>query len=253
MKSFFGLSIKLGLIGSVLIGSAFIGTLQALALSQEQVLEKLMPVPVFTITDAQGAPLVSSPSGQGNSQRAVTGVFISQKDAQNFVDTLKKDNPNLGNAVQVVPVSLGEIYKMNQENKSKPDGLGFAFVPVSQQVQEAQRILNSQEFRGVPLFVATAGKDNGYLTIENNGKQFIPFFFEKEQLQVILDNFKKQQPSLSSTVQIQVVSLEGVIKTLTEKNDQGLNNVVLLPTIEAQEFLRSLRQNNSNNNQQPRR
>jgi len=48
------------------------------------------------------------------------------------------------------------------------------------------------------------------LTIKQANQQVIPFF--NRELQTMLDRFKKQQPSLASTIKIQVVNLEGVPK-----------------------------------------
>ncbi len=202
---------------------------------------------MFTVTDAQGAPLVASIPNGDNKTAAVAGVFISQKDAQAFVERLKKDKPDVGRTVQVVPVSLAEVYKLKKENENKPDGLNFAFIPAQQQLQSAQTLMGqsdqaqqAQQFQGTPLFVARGGPDKGYLTVQENGKQVIPFFFEKEQLQGMVDRFKQQQPNLASTVQMQVVPLEGVIQTLQTSNNDQLNNIVLVPSKEAIDFLRSL-------------
>lgn len=248
MKSLVRWSTTLGLVGSTLLGSFLTGNLQALALTEQQVLEKLQPVPVFTITDAQGSPLVASiPTGQNQNQtEAVAGVFISQRDAQAFVERLKRENPDLGNQVQVVPVSLGEVYQLDRQNQSQPNGIDFAFIPVQQQVQSAQALMpqssqQAQQFQGVPLFVAKAGQEQGYLTVEQGGRQVIPFFFEKEQLERMVDRFKQQQPNLASTIQIQAVPLEGVIQTLQSSNNEDLNNIVLVPSAEAIQFLQSLR------------
>lgn len=244
MKSFVRWSATLGLVGSAILGSLFTGNLRALALPEAQVLEKLQPVPVFTVTDAQGAPLVASVPNGDNKTASVAGVFISQKDAQAFVDRLKTEKPDLGKTVQVVPVSLAEVYKLGNQNQNKPDGLNFAFIPVQQQVQSAQAIIGqsgqqAQQFQGTPLFVARGGQGDGYLTIQENGKQIIPFFFDKEQLQMMVERFKQQKPDLASTVKIQAVSLEGVIQTLKSSNNDQLNNIVIVPSQEAMEFLRS--------------
>jgi nickel transport protein len=244
MKSLVRLSATLGLVGSVVLGALpGLETLRALALPEQQVLEKLGAVPVFTITDPQGSPLVASVN-EGQKKTAVAGVFISQQDAQTFIERLKKQNPQLASTVKVVPVSLGDVYKLDQANASKPDGLDFAFVPVQQQVDSAKAILSQsgkpvQNFDGVPLFVARGGKDKGYLTLQRDNKPIIPFFFSKEELQSMLDRFKQQQPALASTVEIQVVNLEGVIETLRTSNNQQLNSIVLVPPKASVDFVRS--------------
>ena len=247
MKSLVRWSATVGLVGSALLGSFCTDNLQALALTEDQVVQKLQSVPVFTVTDAQGSPLVASiPKGQNQNQTtAVAGVFISQKDAQAFVERLKTEKPDLAKTVQVVPVSLAEVYKLKKENENKPDGLNFAFIPVQQQVQSAQTLMGqtgqqAQQFQGTPLFVARGGQEQGYLTIQQNGQSVIPFCFDKEQLQGMVDRFKQQKPELASTIKIEVVPLEGVIQTLQTSNNDQLNNIVLVPSQESLAFLRSL-------------
>ena len=255
MKSRVHLGATLGLVGSAIMGSALIGGMPVLALPQEQILQKLGPVPVFTITDNKGAPLVASASNTQN-KGSLAGVFINQKDAQAFVAQLKTKNPNLAKTVRVVPVSLGEVYKLDQANQNKPNALDVAYVPSKQQVDSALALLrqNGQKvnrFNGTPLFVAKAGKQEGYLTIKQANQQVIPFFFNKEELQTMLDRFKKQQPSLASTIKIQVVNLEGVLKTLQTGNDQQLNQIMLIPPRESIEFVRSLQPAAAQNQNRP--
>ena len=257
MKSLIRWSATLGLVGTTVLGSLFTGSLGVLALTEQEIIQKLQPVPVFTITDPQGAPLVASMPNQNNQNTSVAGVFMSQRDAQAFVDRLKRDNPQLGNQVQVVPVSLAEVYQLDQQNQNQPNGLDFAFIPVEQEVQSAQALLNQngqqgQQFQGVPLFAARGGESKGYLTIQEseNGQQVIPFFFDKAQLQKMIDRFKQQQPNQAATVEIQVVSLEGVIQTLQTQNNPQLNNIVLVPYQESIDFVRS--QSGQNPPNQPR-
>lgn len=260
MKSFVRWSTRVGLIGTAVVGSCLIGNLQALALPKDQIMQKLQDVPVFTITDPQGSPLVASVSNGDNKKGTVAGVFISQRDAQAFIDRLKKDQPDLAKSVRIVPVSLAEVYQLEESTKNKPDHLDFAYVPVQKQVESAVALLRQsgqqvQQFNGTPLFVARAGKDQGYLTIQQGNQQVIPFFFDKEQLQGMVDRYKQQQPAQAGTVQIQAVTLEGVIQTLKTSDNQQLKNIMLIPSQESIEFLRSLSPQNppQNQPQQPKK
>ena len=231
IKSLIGRSIVLGMAGTALIGSSLI-QLKALALPAEQVLQKLNPVPVFTIADEQGAPLVAS----GEDDAKVAGVFISQQDANEFVTRLQTQNPDLASKVKVVPVSLGEVYKLAQDNPEN-NGLNFAYVPNEAAVNDAKTISGTKYEGGVPLFVAKGGDDNGYLTIEKDSQQVIPFFFEKKQLENMVEKFKTQKPDLAATVNIEVVPLEGVIQTLQSSDDEMLTKIVLVPSTESLQFL----------------
>jgi hypothetical protein len=238
MKSWLRLGITASLIGTTLFGSVMVQNLPAIALPMEQIVTKLEPIPVFTVADETGAPLVAT--GENNAQ--VAGVFISQADAQNFVQKLQQENPELGGQVRVVPVSLSKIYELVVNSQNDPNALQFAYVPIEAQVQQAQELMSAsgQEFQGgVPLFVATTGEDQGYLTIQRDDEQVIPFFFEKQQLDNMLTNFKQEQPELAQQVQVEVIPLEVMLSTLQNSDDEGLSKIVLIPTTEAIEFIRS--------------
>ena len=225
---------SLGVLGTLLLASG-----AAIALPEEQVLKKLDPVPVFTIADEQGAPLVAS----GDDEAKVAGVFISQEDANKFVEQLKTKNPELAGKVKVVPVSLGEVYKLAESAQTEENALNFAYVPQEEAVNSAKTIgeANQQPYQGgVPLFVAKGGADKGYLTIERDSQQVIPFFFDKQQLEDMVAKFKEQKPDVADSVDIEVVPLEGIIETLETSEDKMLEKIVLVPTEESIQFLQSV-------------
>ncbi|MEG4007662.1 hypothetical protein QUA41_17385 [Microcoleus sp. Pol11C1] len=229
-----------------LLASSEAGNLKALALSNAQIDEKLGQVPVFAITDATGAPVIASVPKQGQGQSgndSVAGIFISQQDAQAFVEQLKTTNPQLAALVRVMPVSLGEIYQLSQANKGKPDEVKFAYVPAPQQLESAKTVLrqNGQqvnEYSGVPLFLARVGTDNRYLTIQRGQQEVVPLFFNREELQGIVDTFKQQQPNLTATIKIEVVNLESVLEALPTENDPFFEQIILVPPQESLNFVR---------------
>lgn len=255
MKSLVRWSATAGLVGSMLLGTVVTGASRVLAIPQDQILQKLRPVPVFTIANAQGAPLVASPP-KGEKGQAVAGVFISRADAQAFLDGLKTKNPELAKGVQVVPISLAEVYKLNQDGKGKPESLGFAYVPSQIQVSTAVDLLKKsgqevKQFAGTPLFVARGGKERGYLTIQQGNTSVIPMFFKKEDLQGLLDQFKQQQPAQAATIEVQVLALEGLMQVLQTKDDPQLNQIVLIPPRDSMEFVRSQLQQQQGKPQTP--
>lgn len=239
MKSLIRSLTTLGLISTTIFGSWLIQGSKVLALPKEVILQKLQPVPVFTVADSNGAPLISADENNVK----VAGVFISRKDANSFVDKLKKQNPDLGKQVQVVPVSLAEIFELSEANSDKPDSINFAYVPMRDEVEEAKKILteDNQEYTGgVPLFVAKAGEEKGYLTIKQKDVEVIPFFFEEEQVNQLIERFKKDQPDLASSIDVEVVVLEGVISALKKSEDEMLKKIVIWPSQESLQFIRSI-------------
>jgi nickel transport protein len=87
--------------------------------------------------------------------------------------------------------------------------------------------------------VARGGPEKGYLTIQQGNETVIPMFFKKEDLQNLMDRFKQQDPKVASTLEVQVLNLEGVIEVMRTKNDPQLNQIVLIPPRESLEFIRS--------------
>lgn len=250
MKKLLRWGAMLSLLTSTLVGSSFIGNLRAIALPEEDILKKLLPVPVFTITNSEGSPLLATVNNQNNTE-SVAGVFISKQDADNFVDQLLNQNNSNLTDVQVTPVSLAEVYQMEQQSQNNPEqSVVFDYVPTQLQVESALQVLQNngespENFTGVPLFLATGGADNGYLTIQQSGNQIIPLFFQKEQLEMMLGRLGARQPDLAASVQIQVVNLQGVINLLQESDDRQLNQIVLVPPEDSIRYIRSL-QNQSN-------
>ena len=254
MKSLFHWACTLGLVGSTVLGSVMIGNQWVLALPQEQILQKLQGVPVFTIADAQGSLLVASSSNQQNpnnqqNQTSVVGVFISQQDAQAFLEKLKTENAQAAQSMQVVPVSLAQVYRLAQENKDKPERLVVDFLPVQQQVDTALAMQRQsapqsggqtpQLYRqgDVPLFYAS----NLTMRVQRNNQEInaIPLFFEREELQRMVDDYKRQNPNSNVTIEVEVGSLEGLLQNLQSSNDPQLNQIVLIPPKASVEFVRT--------------
>lgn len=237
MKSLVRWSALFGLVGATTLTACLGHPLKAVALPEEQIVKTLSNIPVFTVADEKGSPLTA----QENNQQ-IAGVFISQKDAQNFIQQLQQKNPEIAKKVKVIPIPLAEVYKLAQASEKNPKGLIFDYVPTQNEVELAKKLLSQsgQEYKGgVPLFVALGGKDQGYFTIQYNNEQRIPFFFDKEQAQSLVDQYKKAKPELASTIKINVIPLEILIATLKEKNDKTLTKILLVPSQETLEFIRA--------------
>ena len=250
MKSFVRWSATLGLIAGTVMTSWLGQTLKALALPQEEILKILQPIPVFTVINEEGAPLIGVLKDKDGKDVPFTQIFISRQDAQQFFQQLKKEQPEIASKFKVQFVSLGEVYKLENANADKPDGLQFAYIPRPQQIESAQQVLkeNNQEYRGgVPLFVARGGPQQGYLLVEQNNEQIIPLFFEKEQIQRMIDGVTKNNPELASTLKIEVIPLEIMIATLEQKDDEGLKKFRIWPSQEMIQLIQS--QSNAQNQQ----
>lgn len=258
MKSIIRWGATLGLAGSIMAGM-LIGTVsRVLALTDEQVAEQLRPVPVFAITDENGAPLFATPQ-EGQQGSPVTGVFISRQDAETFLQGLNSSNPDLANRVQIRPVSLAEVYQLARNVREQDENVAFDIVPMQQEVNSALEVLRQggrtvEEFNGVPLFAARASsEDGGYLTVQRGEQQVIPMFFKREELDTLLNRLRESQPDLANTMVIQVISLEDLIATFQSSDNPELRQIVLVPPRETIDYVRSQQGQGSQPTLQPQR
>ena len=251
MKSLVHWGATLSLVGSTFLTTVIGGNFPALAISEQKITQKLNDVPVFLITNGEGVPL-SRPlekAKNGETGGAVTGVYMSQQEAQAFVQQLRNSKPKdpkkakMFETLQVTPVPLGLIYKQLQETKDKPNRLLFAFKPVEQEVQGAMKLLREsgekvEQIRSVPLFLVRFAPDQGYVSIKpkTGNEEFIPLFLSKTDAQGLLQQVKPKYPKAD----IHVIDVDNVIKTLQEKNDKWLEQVVFWPSPESRQFIQKL-------------
>jgi len=226
------------LVGVTIIGSCFASAIETLALPKEEVLERLQQVPVFVLANSQGS-LLTSAQKDGTQ---VAPIFISRVDALTVLENFKKRNPQLPSQTKVQGISLAQFYELFLANVDKQDGLKFSFVPVSEQVELATNIptpliLGEKYTQGVPLFAAIGGREQGYLTITENGKRIIPFFFEKSQVQNLINRYKQENPRLVHTTKIEVMTLEKMILLFKESDNELIDNIYLIPSTASLKFL----------------
>ena len=272
LKEFQGVSMKslirwgamLGLVGGTLFGSVSTPA-PALALSEDEIMQKLASVPVFAITDAEGSPLIASVSNpqSANGTTEVAGVFMNPQDANRFVERLTQEQPEMAGEVQVTVISLAEIYRLEQSHRQQNNSIEFSYVPTRQEVESAVSVLldsgredellqynGEYTYPGVPLFMATAGPDQGYMTVELDGEVVIPLFFDREDLDNVIARFQQQQPDFAATVQTDVVQLEVVLETLRNEDNDMVGQLMFVPHSESLEFVGNMMQQMQQQQQQ---
>jgi len=233
---------RLGIAGSVLLGTLITAAHQVLALTDEQVAERLRSVPVFAITTPEGAPLVNTISRDGQ-QVAVAEVYMNWQDAEEFLQGLQQANPDLAQQVTIKPLSLGEIFRLLSEAPEGSNVPRFSLVPAEEQVRAAVTLLQQQgesvqEFEGVPVFYAESTQNGGgYLTITQGEDQVIPLYFYQADVQSLLTRVSEQNPSLANTMQVQVTTLEALISVLRSDDDPALNNIFLVPPTDSLQYI----------------
>lgn len=227
---------SIGLASTTLIGTMF----PALALTQAEIEERLESIPVFTVTDANGAPLVARVEDQ-----LFAGIFINPTDADAFRQRVMTQNADLNNNVQVIPVSMREIYRIERERAAQrnaaEENIDFVYIPEQQQLELAQSLLPpDQEIQGVPLFAVRVsdssqpGSNNSvYLTLQQeDGSPVVPFYFSKQQADALAQRYRESTalPANSNAVTIEVSTLEVILANWEQSNQPGLQQIFLVPS-----------------------
>lgn len=238
--------IALGLASSTILGTIGGVARQAIALTQEQIVEKLRVVPMFAVANNEGVPIVTAARADNGERANFIRLFVSPADAEQFLQRLQSDDPDLGSNIRVAPWSLAQVYAMSQD---PPEDLSVQLVPDREEVEAARALLRQNDrpqetLQGIPLFLVTAGEGDrrSYVTIQQDNETSIPFFFDKAQAETAAQRFAEQQADLADTVRIEVVDLGEAISTLARRNDEWLTDVTMIPSLEAQAFVRELLQ-----------
>jgi nickel transport protein len=247
MKSLIRWSTTIALVGSVLAGSLFGNSSRVLALTDEQVMERLASVPVFTLVDGEGSLVVATFTEENNPP--VATVFISHENAEIFLQNMQTNDPEGSSDVRIAPISLARVYEIALAGRDEENPLQIAFIPVQQDVDAAMSILQAsgetvEEFPGVPLFIAKSGEgeEEAILTIRRGEQEVIPMYFSEDEIQAAIAGLRESQPDLAATVRVDVVPLGRLIENLRSSDNPDLNQIYLVPPQESVEFIRSLQQ-----------
>jgi nickel transport protein len=227
----------------------------AWALSEDEVARRLGSVPVFTIMLANGQPLVVFPSdGQGTANRPLSEGrvihFFNPNDAQAMLASLQRRNPEAMTGSSILVSSLGEVYQ-RQRSPGQANRPQTSYWPLAAQNDAAINLIRAENpgelgedviFPGIPLFTATQGNTDNFLTIQENNREVVPLFFRREDLDALLSRFRQVQPALINNAQIQVINLETLITELEQGRDGDpfVNRARLIPSREALEFIQSI-------------
>ncbi len=215
------------------------------ALSTEQVAERLNLVPVFTIVSQEGTPVLQNVTRNDGQSVRLVNFWIGKEQADAAIAEIQQSNPEVAAQSQVIPISLGEAYQMSESQDPEMQDIAFQVLPRSSDVQSAVQILQANgetgatEFPGVPLFYGISPQ--GLLTIEKDGVEIVPFFFDQQDLKTTLERAGQANPDVVSATDIQVTSLGQVVETMKDPQAQGdVQKIAFVPTRAALEFIQSM-------------
>jgi len=212
-------------------------------MSRTEVSERLNIVPVFTIVGRDGAPVLANVPQEDGNQVQVASFWLDQAQALAVVEEIKKSNPTIGQQAQVIPMSLGYAYQIAEGEKPPGVDIVFQVLPGESEVNKALEIARASgetlaEFPGVPLFYGVSPQ-GGLLTVEREGVEIIPFFFDPEDLQTALSRMGGSD--VASQTKIEVTTLAQVVGQMLYTNAKAeVRKIAFVPARSALEYIQSL-------------
>ncbi|HEY9690153.1 MAG TPA: Tic22 family protein [Coleofasciculaceae cyanobacterium] len=229
------------------------------ALSTDEIVRRLDVVPLFSVTQENGQPILVFPKqGQAPADpKPADGAilhFVEPEDVRAFANRVQSEAPAESKKVSLALLTLGQFYRMWTEAQSKPEMPSLVVTPNKEDVDAAIAILKQQgqtveRFAGIPLFYAVDPQaGDAPLTLKADNREVVPFFFSKRDLQAMLDDYKQKQPDIINRAQLRVFTLDGLIEELKKATDPNslVGSVRLIPSSSAASFYMRAMQSNQN-------
>lgn len=221
------------------------------ALTRAEVTERLDAVPVFAIVSDDGTPILATVDREGEKVQ-IANFWLDPDEAVKTIDQIKSRTPDIGAQARVVPLSLGYAFTVAEEQKESDGNLVFQVLPKASVVTEALGMVNEEsseeelkEFPGVPLFYGES--DEGVLTVESNGSEVVPFFFDRADLKAALDRASGESPEVTQKTTIEVTTLEQVVSSMLAPNaETNVSKIAFVPSRNALESVPTFSKNAPN-------
>jgi len=225
-----------GLVGMAIAGGALMFADPALALSEQQILEKLEGVPVFLIVNSDGQSLTASVDAEEDAVE-VPIVFLNSVEAESFLQRAETEGSELAADAQIAILPLGDVYAEASTQLASPNSL--VYIPSASSVQQASQIAE-QEIQGVPLYAAVDLERQQYLL---TGDNTLPMFFSLSDLQSQVSALVESNPAIEDAIGVEVTTLETILGNMAADDpevDQVLELVQFVPSSQTLRYLQSL-------------
>jgi len=264
MKRIKNWALTLGLAGSLLLG--VVSPRAAIALSEAEVMSQLTTVPVFTLVDDKGNPIVGTIKDAEKKDKPVLLFFLNHNDALQQLAFYQKEKPAEGAKAGIRLLSMKEVLESFDKIKDKQEVI-YSIEPNTSQLQTAVDLLKTsgqivtkdgklvtktgQAFvPDVPLFFPTMTAEDGKtrflpLSVEKEvqGKKqtdsFVPFYLSKTDLDRDLKELLKDP---KANVKVEVLMLNAYLAHLYKAKTAAEVPFRLIPSDESSKFVNSLLQ-----------
>jgi len=210
----------------------------ALALTEQQILEKLNGIPVFLIVNEEGQSLTASVTSN-EQELQVPIVFINSVEAEAFIDNAENEQAEIAGDAQIAVLPLSEVYAEATQQLEGAESL--VYIPSSESVDQASQIVD-QDVQGVPLYAAVDLENDRYLLTGNNT---LPMFFSLQDLQSQVSTLVANNPDIEDSIGVEVTTFETILGNMAANNpevDEVMELIQFVPSSQTLQYLQNLSQ-----------
>ncbi|MEM1368826.1 MAG: Tic22 family protein [Cyanobacteria bacterium P01_H01_bin.15] len=227
-----------------------------IALTEEQAIEKLADVPVFTISNNEGQPLPLTLDPEGNDTEARPFFFVKYEQASQVRQQLASGNPDISAQTRILPVRLSAVIEVGrQAAANNAESAPYTLFPDGVEVQSAVQLLQAQGQQienpariGIPLFYGFVqdGENTILLPLVNEDTQesFIPFFMKEDMAQELVTRYKDSGVEKSAEAQIGIIPMAALIQQFIDDQQQVYERIQIIPPPESLQDVQRINQEN---------
>ena len=216
-------------------------------LTIDEATARLSSVPVFSIVSEDNSPVLANIEQEGENGETVQLVsfWLDHTAAQAALENIREANPDVGSQARMIPIALSEALRVARTQQEEGGEIAFRVWPDTQTLETATTMLNEsgeseepvESFPGIPVFYGES--QDGVLTIEANGAEVVPFFFDLDDLAATLERAGDgESASVVDRTQIRVTSLNQVVNSMISPASEGnVSKIEFVPARTSLEFV----------------
>lgn len=208
----------------------------ALALTEQQIMDKLEGIPVFLIVNEEGQSLTANVNTEDN-EVTVPIVFINSTEAEDFIANADEQQTAISDDAQIAVLPLSQVYSEATDQLESASSL--VYIPSAESLNQASQIVE-QEVQGVPLYAAVDLNNDRYLL---TGENTLPMFFSLADLQSQVSSLVAENPEIEDAIGVEVTTFETILNNMSASDpeiDEVMQLIQFVPSSQTLQYLQSL-------------
>lgn len=215
------------------------------ALDDKAVLQRMDRIPVFTLINDKGQPVVATPpKGAKTDATQIIYFFLGKQELSNFQKIVQKSDPKSAKTLKPKAITLKQAMELGKQYRKNK--VTIEINPMQNSLNYALKLAQEKDkklkvYPGVPIFTLTDKSEKNALSIKQNGQAIQPFFFDSQDAERTFGEIKKKNPDLAKNTRISVRPFQDVFTILKGMKDvKQANQIAIVPSSDSLQYARSL-------------